>query len=110
MPDWTIDANESVAPLIQATDPAGAALTYSASIAGGAPATVRVIDGELVVTPDAGYTGTLQVNVTATKGLASSTSSFHVTVVVPALARSPPRRSAAPPRSSSPARTPLAQP
>jgi hypothetical protein len=86
MPDWTIDAGESVVPVIQATDPTGATLIYSATVGGGASATATVRDDELVVIPAAGYTGTFPVTVTATNGLASATTSFQVTVVTPALA------------------------
>ncbi len=86
IPTWTIDAGESVVPVITATDPTGAALTFSAAVGGGASATARVDGNNLVVTPAAGYTGTFPVTVTATNGLVSSTTTFQVAVVTPSLA------------------------
>ena len=86
LPDWTIDANESLTVRIRATDPAGAALTYSATVEGGAPVTVSVAGGLLNVRPARDYTGTFRVDLTASNGLASATTSFDVSVVVPVLA------------------------
>ncbi len=86
MPNWTIDAGESVVPLIQATDPAGAALTFSAAVGGGAKATATVNGNNVIVTPAAGFTGTIPVTITAANGLVSSSTSFQVTVVAPTLA------------------------
>ncbi len=86
IPNWTVDAGESVVPVIQATDPAGAALSLSAAIGAGASATATLSGNDLIVTPAAGFTGMIAVTVTATNGLALTTTTFQVTVVAPALA------------------------
>jgi hypothetical protein len=87
MPNWTIDAGESIVPVIQSTDPTGAELTYSAVAGDGATATVS--GNDLSVVPALGFTGTFPVTVTATNGLASSNTTFNVTVVTPSLAPLP---------------------
>ena len=86
IPNWTIDAGESVVPVIQASDPDGSALSYSAAVGDGASATASVSGNDLTVTSAVGYTGTFPVTVTATNGLASGTTTFQVTVVTPSLA------------------------
>jgi hypothetical protein len=89
MPNWTIDAGETVVPVIEATDPTGCLLTYSAAVGNHASATVTVSGDDLLVTPAAGYTGSFPVAVTATNGLASTTATFQVNVVKPTLASVP---------------------
>ena len=85
MPNWTVDAGETVVPVIQASDPAGCVLTYSAAIGNNAPATAIVNGADLMVTPAAGYTGTFPVRVTATNGIRSTTATFQVAIVTPTL-------------------------
>ncbi len=85
IPNSTIDAGESVVSVIQASDPDGSTLTYSAAIGDGASATATVSGDDLVVSPAAGYTGTFAVTVTATNGLYSAATTFNVTVVTPKL-------------------------
>ena len=89
MPNWTIDAGETVVPVIPATDPTGCVLTYSAAVGNHASATVTVSGDDLIVTPAAGYTGSFPVTVTATNGLDSTTATFQVDVVKPTLASVP---------------------
>lgn len=87
--DRLIDANESLSTSLVATDPAGAALTYTAAASGygsGAAPTVTVTGTRLTVTPARDYTGTFLVTATAANGLASGSRSFRVTVAAPALA------------------------
>ncbi len=86
MPNWTIDADESVSPVIQASDPDGSAVTFSAAVGDGASATASISGNDVIVTPFVGYTGTFPVTVTATNGLDSATTTFQVTVVSPILA------------------------
>ncbi len=87
--NWTIDAGETVVPVIQASDPAGCVLTYSAAVGNNASATATVSGDDLIVTPAAGYTGTFPVTVMATNGIASTTATFQVTVVTPTLTSVP---------------------
>ena len=85
IPNWTIDAGETLVPVIQANDPAGCVLAYSAAVGNNAAAKTTVSGDDLIVTPAAGYTGTFPVTVTATNGIASTSATFQVAVVTPTL-------------------------
>jgi subtilisin family serine protease len=66
---------------LNATDPDGDPLIYTASVVGADNVTLKITGNQLLITPPAGYTGTFTVEVTANDGQASSVASFHVNVV-----------------------------
>lgn len=78
--DQTISGSKSATVGLSATDPDGQTLTYTARVTNASGATAVIKGSQLVVTPPAGFTGTLNVEVTASDGKLSSTTTFRVVV------------------------------
>lgn len=86
-PVWTAIDNQTMsradatrAVALQATDPEGDWLSYSAVARNGAKISLAIVGSQLTIAPAAGLVGTFVVEVTASDGANSSTTSFNVEI------------------------------
>ncbi len=86
-PVWTAIADRRISPkqgslavTLAANDPDGNVLTFSAHVTGASNVGVAIVGNRLTLTPPTGYLGTFAVDVTASDGQLTTTTTFHVTV------------------------------
>jgi subtilisin family serine protease len=86
-PVWTPIADQRLSPRqtsltvpLSAIDPDGQAITYSARVADGSGIRADVVDNHLRLTLPAGYAGSFAVEVAASDGQLTASTSFHVAV------------------------------